>query len=56
MALVVGDANGVARLGLATQVTIAGAEPTQDRLSIATLAGDDVTRRAGAGRPPGLRR
>jgi Ca2+-binding RTX toxin-like protein len=42
VAYVIGDGSGVALLGLATQVTIVGAEATQDRLSIATLAGDDT--------------
>ena len=40
--IVAGDASGVAVLGLATQVNIAGAEAANDRLTINALAGDDV--------------
>ncbi len=40
--VVAGNANGVAVLGLAAQVSITGAEATNDRLSVNALAGDDV--------------
>jgi Ca2+-binding RTX toxin-like protein len=40
--IVVGDASGVAVLGLAAQVDITGAEPANDRLTVNTLGGDDV--------------
>ncbi len=39
---VVGDASGVAVVGLAAQVHITGAEATNDRLAVNLLAGDDV--------------
>jgi Ca2+-binding RTX toxin-like protein len=39
---VAGDASGVASIGLAAQVNITGAEAANDRLTINTLAGDDV--------------
>src|SRR4030095_4774722 len=39
---VVGDANSTAVSGLAAQVNIVGAEAANDRLSVNTLAGDDV--------------
>src|SRR5262249_25942135 len=42
VALVFGDANGTAVLGLAAQVNITGAEATNDRLVVNALAGDDV--------------
>jgi Ca2+-binding RTX toxin-like protein len=44
---VVGDGNGVAVSGLATQVNIAGAEAANDLLTINALAGDDVVEAAG---------
>jgi Ca2+-binding RTX toxin-like protein len=39
---VTGDANGTAVSGLSAQVNITGAESANDRLSVNTLAGDDV--------------
>ena len=39
---VAGDASGVASIGLAAQLNITGAEAANDRLTINTLAGDDV--------------
>jgi len=39
---VVGDASGVAVIGLSAQVNITGAETASDRLTINTLGGDDV--------------
>jgi Ca2+-binding RTX toxin-like protein len=42
VALVVGDAAGVAVLGLAAQVNITGSEAANDRLRVNALAGDDV--------------
>ena len=39
---VFGDANGVSVLGLAATVNITGAEAANDRLTLATLDGDDV--------------
>ena len=45
--LVVGDASGVAVLGLAAQVNITGAEAANDRLTINALAGDDVVEASG---------
>jgi Ca2+-binding RTX toxin-like protein len=42
-----GDANGVAVLGLAAQVNITGTEPSNDRLSIKALSGDDVVEASG---------
>jgi Ca2+-binding RTX toxin-like protein len=47
VALVVGDASGVAVLGLAAQVNITGAETANDRLTVNTLAGDDVMETSG---------
>jgi Ca2+-binding RTX toxin-like protein len=47
VALVVGDANGTAVLGLATQVNITGAEAATDRLTVNALAGDDVVQASG---------
>jgi Ca2+-binding RTX toxin-like protein len=40
--VVAGDASGVSVAGLAAQVNIAGAEAANDRLTVNTLAGDDV--------------
>jgi Ca2+-binding RTX toxin-like protein len=45
--LVVGDAAGVAVLGLAAQVNITGSEAANDRVSVNTLAGDDVVEASG---------
>lgn len=45
--LVIGDALGVAVLGLAAQVNITGAEAANDRLTINTLAGDDTVEASG---------
>jgi Ca2+-binding RTX toxin-like protein len=42
VAIVAGDASGVAVLGLAARVNITGAEAANDRLTVRTLAGDDV--------------
>ncbi|HIK17647.1 MAG TPA: calcium-binding protein [Leptolyngbyaceae cyanobacterium M33_DOE_097] len=42
VALVFGDATGTSVLGLAAQLNITGAEAARDRLTINTLAGDDV--------------
>jgi Ca2+-binding RTX toxin-like protein len=42
VALVAGDASGVAVLGLAAQVNITGSEAANDRLRVNALAGDDV--------------
>jgi Ca2+-binding RTX toxin-like protein len=42
VAVVFGDANGTAVLGLAAQVNITGAEAANDRLTVNALAGDDV--------------
>jgi Ca2+-binding RTX toxin-like protein len=42
VSVVFGDASGAAALGLAAQVNITGAEAANDRLTINTLAGDDV--------------
>ncbi len=42
-----GDANGVSVSGLAAQVNITGAEAANDRLTINTLAGDDVVDASG---------
>jgi Ca2+-binding RTX toxin-like protein len=47
VALVVGDASGVAVLGLAAVVNIAGAEAANDRLTVNALAGDDVVEASG---------
>ena len=47
VSLVVGDASGVAVLGLAAQVNITGAEAANDRLTINALAGDDVVEASG---------
>jgi Ca2+-binding RTX toxin-like protein len=46
-ALVVGDASGVAVLGLAAQVNITGAEAANDRLTVNAQAGDDVVEASG---------
>jgi Ca2+-binding RTX toxin-like protein len=40
--IVAGDASGVSAAGLAAQVNITGAEGATDRLTVNTLAGDDV--------------
>jgi Ca2+-binding RTX toxin-like protein len=45
--LVVGDASGVAVLGLAARVNITGAEAANDRLVVNALAGDDVVEASG---------
>ena len=45
--VVLGDASGVAVLGLAAQVNITGAEATNDRLTVNALAGDDVVDASG---------
>ena len=42
VALVVGSAGSASVLGLATQVNITGAQAANDRLTVNTLAGDDV--------------
>jgi len=47
VSLVVGDAAGVAAIGLAAQVNITGAEGANDRLTVNTLAGDDVVDASG---------
>ena len=47
VALVVGDANGVAVLGFAAQVNIVGHEAANDRLTVNALAGDDVVEASG---------
>ena len=46
-ALVVGDASGVAVLGLAAQVNITGAEAANDRLTVNAQAGDDIVEASG---------
>ena len=45
--VVAGDASGVSVFGLAAQVNITGSEPANDRLTINTLAGDDVVDASG---------
>ena len=45
--LAFGDANGTAVIGLAAQVNITGTESSNDRLTINTLAGDDVVEGSG---------
>ncbi|HEY6565628.1 MAG TPA: calcium-binding protein, partial [Pirellulaceae bacterium] len=47
VALVTGDANGVSVLGLAAQVNLVGAESANDRLTVNSLAGDDVVDASG---------
>ena len=47
VAVVFGDANGTAVIGLAAQVGITGAEAANDRLTINALAGDDVVDASG---------
>lgn len=47
VAQVTGDAGGVAVTGLAARVNITGAEAANDRLTINTLAGDDVVEASG---------
>jgi Ca2+-binding RTX toxin-like protein len=42
VSVVFGDASGASAVGLATQVNVTGAEAANDRLTINTLAGDDV--------------
>jgi Ca2+-binding RTX toxin-like protein len=44
---IVGSAGNVAVSGLAARIDVAGAEPSQDRLSINALAGDDVVDASG---------
>jgi Ca2+-binding RTX toxin-like protein len=45
--VVLGDASGVAALGLAAQINITGAEGANDRLTVNTLDGDDVVEASG---------
>jgi Ca2+-binding RTX toxin-like protein len=47
VAMIAGDASGVSVLGLAAQINIAGAESTNDRLTVNALAGDDVVAASG---------
>jgi Ca2+-binding RTX toxin-like protein len=47
VSVIFGDASGVAATGLATRVNIAGAEAANDRLTVKTLAGDDVVDASG---------
>jgi Ca2+-binding RTX toxin-like protein len=47
VAIVAGEAAGVAVLGLAAQVNITGAEVANDRLTVNLLAGDDVLEASG---------
>jgi Ca2+-binding RTX toxin-like protein len=47
IAIVAGDAAGVAVFGLAAQVNITGAEAANDRLTLNMLAGDDVVDASG---------
>jgi Ca2+-binding RTX toxin-like protein len=47
VALIVGDASGTSVLGLFSQVNITGAESANDRLTVNTLAGDDVIEASG---------
>ena len=47
VAIVFGDASGVAVLGLAVQANITGAEAANDRLTLNMLAGDDVVDASG---------
>jgi Ca2+-binding RTX toxin-like protein len=47
VAVVAGDASGVAVLGLAAQVNITGAEAANDRLTVNVHAGDDVVEASG---------
>jgi Ca2+-binding RTX toxin-like protein len=42
-----GDATGVAVIGLAAQVNITGAEAANDRLTVNALGGDDVVQASG---------
>jgi Ca2+-binding RTX toxin-like protein len=42
VAIVAGDATGTSVFGLAAQVNLTGAEAANDRLTVRTLAGDDV--------------
>ena len=51
VALVSGDASGVAVIGLAAQVNITGAEDPADALTIGTYAGDDVVDASGLATP-----
>jgi Ca2+-binding RTX toxin-like protein len=47
VALVAGDASGVAVLGLPAQVNVTGSEAVNDRLTVSALAGDDVIEASG---------
>jgi len=47
VSVIFGDASGVASIGLAAQVNIAGAEAANDRLTLNMLAGDDVVDASG---------
>lgn len=47
--LLFGDASGTSVLGLAARVNITGAEPTNDRVRVNALAGDDVIEASGLG-------
>jgi len=47
VAIVAGDASGVAVLGLAARVNITGAEAANDRLTVNALTGDDVVEASG---------
>ena len=47
VALVAGDASGVAVLGLAARVNITGSEAANDRVQVSVLAGDDVVEASG---------
>jgi Ca2+-binding RTX toxin-like protein len=47
VALVGGDASGVAVLGLAAQINITGSEAANDRLTVNALSGDDVVEASG---------
>ena len=47
IAMAIGDASGTSLLGLAAQINITGAEAANDRLTVNTLAGDDVVEGSG---------
>jgi Ca2+-binding RTX toxin-like protein len=47
IALAFGDATGLAVVGLSAQVNITGAEAANDRLTVQTLAGEDVVEASG---------
>lgn len=47
VSVILGDASGVAAIGLAAQVNITGAEAANDRLTVNALAGDDVVEASG---------